>query len=102
MDMTKGVVGHVTLNLYFYIRWDMWVTVCIPAHPWRETSTHYFSCSGGTGMDLIKAHRDMLHQTCVFASGGIYGSRSTFRCIWVVKCRCTIFILRWDWYDYDK
>jgi hypothetical protein len=31
----------------------------------------------------------MLHQTWVFASGGICGSRIAFRCIWVVKRRHT-------------
>jgi hypothetical protein len=27
----------------------------------------------------------------VFASGGTYGSCSAFRCVWALKCRCTIF-----------
>jgi hypothetical protein len=33
----------------------------------------------------------MLCQPCVFASGGICGSRSAFRCVRGVNCRCTIF-----------
>jgi hypothetical protein len=38
-----------------------------------------------------KAHRDMLHRTCVFAFGGIYGSCSVFRYIHGAKYRRTIF-----------
>jgi hypothetical protein len=36
----------------------------------------------------------MLHQTCVFASGGIYRSSSALRCVRGVKRRCTIFHAR--------
>jgi hypothetical protein len=25
-DLTKGVLGHITLNFCFYIHWDLWVT----------------------------------------------------------------------------
>jgi hypothetical protein len=63
-------------------------------HPRHETSTHYFSCSGGTGTDSTKRSRDTLRRTCVFASGGIYGSRSAFRCDWGMKRRCTTFHAR--------
>jgi hypothetical protein len=30
MDFTKSVVGHITPNLCFCIRWDLQVTHCIP------------------------------------------------------------------------
>jgi hypothetical protein len=54
MDSRKNTLGHVTLNLCFYIRWDMRVLYCIAVHPVRELSTRYFSCSGGTDTDPIK------------------------------------------------
>jgi hypothetical protein len=60
MDSTKSTSGYVVGNFYFFIRWDLRFTQYIPVHPRRETSVHYFSCSGGTGVDWIKAHRDML------------------------------------------
>jgi hypothetical protein len=69
--------------------------LCIPVHPGRETSTHYFSCSGGSNTDSAKkTHRDTLRRTCVFASGGICESLSAFGWIWGMKHRCTIFHTR--------
>jgi hypothetical protein len=79
------------LNLCFCIQWVLRVTKFVLVRPNRETSTHYFSCSCGKGTDSTKARRDKLRQTCVFASGGICGSPSAFRCIWAVKCQFTIF-----------
>jgi hypothetical protein len=67
---------------------------CIPVHPGRETSMHYFLCSGGPVRILQKARRVTLCQTCVFLSSGIYESRSAFWCVRGVKCRRTIFHAR--------
>jgi hypothetical protein len=42
-------------------------------------------------MDSTKSALE--HDTpIVFASGGICGSRSAFRCVWGAKCRCTILL----------
>jgi hypothetical protein len=59
----KGAPGLVIANLYFCIRWDLSVTLCIPVRLGHETSMHYFSCSGGHGAVSIKARWDTLHQT---------------------------------------
>jgi hypothetical protein len=40
---------------YFCIRWDLRATYCVPVRPRSETSTHYFSCSGGTGTYSTKS-----------------------------------------------
>jgi hypothetical protein len=56
----KSVSGHLMPNLYFCICWDLRVTYCIPVRQCRETLMHYFSCSGGTGTDSTKVHRDTL------------------------------------------
>jgi hypothetical protein len=34
--------GHITLNLCFCIRWDLWVTWCILVHTGHETLTNCF------------------------------------------------------------
>jgi hypothetical protein len=64
----------------------------VPVRPGCETATHYFSCSCGTGTDLIKRRRDTLCRTCVFGSDGITGSHSVFRCVRGTKRRHTIFL----------
>jgi hypothetical protein len=58
--------GHITPNMCFYMQWDLRVTYSVLEHPGHETSTQYFSCSGGPGSDGTKARRDMLYRTCVF------------------------------------
>jgi hypothetical protein len=40
--LTNRAHGHVMLNLYFCILWDLQVTKCIPVRPRCEMSTHYF------------------------------------------------------------
>jgi hypothetical protein len=56
----------------------------------HETSTHYFSCSGETGTDATIMAPRHVTLNCVFASGGICGSRSALWCVRVAKCRRTI------------
>jgi hypothetical protein len=63
--------------------------------PGRETSMHYFSCSGRPVRIPQKVCLDVLSQTSVFASGGIcVGSRSVPWCVRGAKHRCTIFHAR--------
>jgi hypothetical protein len=50
-DPNKSMQGHITMNLYFCIRCDLRVTLCVLVRPGLETSTHYFSCLGGPGVD---------------------------------------------------
>jgi hypothetical protein len=105
IDSRKSASRHITPNLCFSIRCDMWVTWCILVHPACETLTHYFSCSCGTGTDFRKsALGHVMLNLCFYiwwdptgqvvhcsVSSGICGSCSAFRCIWGLKCRCTIF-----------
>jgi hypothetical protein len=63
----KRVSGLVTSNLCFSIRWDMRVKYGIDVRLGRETSMHYFSCSGGTGTDSTKNKSGHLTPNlCVF------------------------------------
>jgi hypothetical protein len=49
---------------------------------------------GGPGVVSIKTRRETLRRTCVFSSGGICGSRTTFRCVRGMKRRHAIFHAR--------
>jgi hypothetical protein len=62
----------------------------IPARLGLETSTHYFSCSGGTNTDSTKERQDMSHRPRIITSYGICGSPSAFRHVRGMKHRCTI------------
>jgi hypothetical protein len=64
----KSTPRHVTQNLCF-------------ASGGREMSTHYCSCSGGTGMDSKNSTSRHVTPNLCFASGRIYGSRSAFHCV---------------------
>jgi hypothetical protein len=58
----NGPSVHIMTNLCFCIRWDLRVTYCILVRLHRKISMHYFSCSGGPGMDSTKiAMGDALH-----------------------------------------
>jgi hypothetical protein len=48
-------VGTRYAGLVFLHPMDLWITLCILVHPGRATATHYFSCSGATGRDLMKS-----------------------------------------------
>jgi hypothetical protein len=54
------------------------VTYCVLVHPRSKTSTHYFSCLGGPGADLIKSVSGHVTLNTCFVSGGICGSCSGF------------------------
>jgi hypothetical protein len=71
-------------------------------HPGHETSTNYFSCSGGPLQMPQKACWGTLHRTCVFAPSGIYRLRTTFWCVWGTKCRCIIFMFGWPRFESNK
>jgi hypothetical protein len=91
MGFPKTAPRHVTLNLCFYIRWDLWVMWCIMVHPGREMSMHYFSCLDAPGAVSIKSAPGHVTPNMRFASGGICGSHCAFQGIRGMKYRCTIF-----------
>jgi hypothetical protein len=81
----KSASGQVTSNLCVCIRWDIRATYCILVRPGREKSTHNFSCSCGTSVQSTKSPSGHVTLNLGFASGGIYGSRCAFRCVWGTK-----------------
>jgi hypothetical protein len=72
-DSTKSALEHVTTNMCFCIRWDLWVMLIVLLHPGCKTSSHSFYARVGLVWIPIKAHRDTSHQTCAFGFGGICG-----------------------------
>jgi hypothetical protein len=90
-DSTKSASGHITQNMFFCIWWDLRVTYCILAHPCHETLLRYFSYLGWTGTDLTKSTLGHVTLNLCFASSWIYRPHNAFRCVWGVKCWCTIF-----------
>jgi hypothetical protein len=87
----KKHVGTRYVEPIFLHRWDLRVMRCIPVHPGRETSMHYFSCSGGPSAVSGKSTLGHVTSNLCFSSGGIYGSCSAFRCICGAKRQYTIF-----------
>jgi hypothetical protein len=53
-NFNKKRTGRRNTKLVFSIQWDLHVTWCFPMRPRRETSTHYFSRSSGTGINSTK------------------------------------------------
>jgi hypothetical protein len=102
-------------TLFFMLRWDPYgfhkkcVETCYAElmflHPVASMGHVLHFCASGTrninalfftvGWDrygfLKKARGDTLRRTCTFASSGICGSHSVFRCVRGMKRRCTIF-----------
>jgi hypothetical protein len=78
MDSRNSVSEQIMPNMCVCIRWDLWLLYCILVRPGRDMSMNYFSCLGSPCMCSTKNVRDTSCQTCVFASGGICGSRSAF------------------------
>jgi hypothetical protein len=81
-DSTESVSAHFTSYLCFCIWWDPWVTYCIPVLTGANHRDTIFDARVGLVWIPQKAHCDTLHQSCVFATGGIYGSGSVLQCIW--------------------
>jgi hypothetical protein len=73
VDPTKSASGHVTSNLCFCIRVDLWVTWWVPVRSVCEILKHYFASS----MDLVRIRQNMCHdtsrRTCILKQGGSAG-----------------------------
>jgi hypothetical protein len=68
----------------FCFMWDLRVTYCLP------------------GAVSIKSSSGQVTLNMCFASCGICGSRSVFRCVRGAKHQRTIFMLGWAWCGFDK
>jgi hypothetical protein len=103
VDHTKSVAGHVMLNPYFCIRWYLWATYCILVHHVCEILTHYFSCSGGTGVDRTKKCVETRYVVLVF----LHPVRSVGHIEWSIMSEAQnvdalFFMLEWVWVDRTK
>jgi hypothetical protein len=102
MDSTKTSSGHIMWNLCFCIRWDLWLTSCIPVHPWREMSTHYFSFSGAWCGFHNKCARTHYTELAFLLLVGFAGhvEHSSVSGVWSVIALFSM--LGWDWYRFNK
>jgi hypothetical protein len=63
----KKHAGKRYANFCFSIRWDLQVLYCTPVCLGWETSTQYFTCSGGPGAVSIKsAPRNVMSILCFY------------------------------------
>jgi hypothetical protein len=60
------------------------------ARPGCETSEHYFSCLGGSGMDS-KKHNGTHYVELVFLHLAGSAGMESILCVWGAKCWCTFF-----------
>jgi hypothetical protein len=71
--------------------------------PGRETSMHYFSCSGGTSMDLTKsALGHVVPNLCFLHPEGSAGNVVHFCASSTQNVDVLFFMLQWDRYGFDK
>jgi hypothetical protein len=94
VEPTKSTMQHVTLNLCFYIRCDLWVMYYVQVHLGPKTSKHYFSCSFGPSADPIKSTLGHVTPNLCFVSCVICGSHTTLWCVHSAKHWHTIFHAR--------
>jgi hypothetical protein len=96
----QSAQGHVMPKFCFYIRSDLRVTWCIRGVKRRHT---IFCAQVGAVRFPYKVRRDTFTPIlCVFASGKICGSRSSFWGVRAANIDTLFFILEWDRYGFDK
>jgi hypothetical protein len=79
----KSALGHITLNFCFASGGTHGSRIALRCVRGVKRRCTIFLARVGPGQILENVHRDTFYQTCVFASGGICGSRSAF---WYVRC----------------